>query len=46
MITENLAYPIKFEVFNIIIVCFTIFILGLIASWIASNTVSKKLLEE
>jgi lipoprotein-releasing system permease protein len=45
MITPSLAYPVVFEAKNILIVLFTIMILGFIASKIASSTVSKKLLE-
>lgn len=45
MITPSLAYPVVFEIKNILIVLFTIVILGFIASKIASSTVSKKLLE-
>lgn len=45
MITPSMAYPIRFEVSNILIVLGTITTLGLIASWIASSRVSKNLLE-
>lgn len=45
MITPSLAYPVVFETKNILIVLFTIVVLGFIASKIASSTVSKKLLE-
>ncbi|MFC4739812.1 ABC transporter permease [Flavobacterium ponti] len=45
MVNETLPYPVVFEVKNIIIVIATIYLLGIIASWIASNTVSKKLVE-
>ncbi len=45
MITETLAYPVNFNFQNIIIVLATIFILGFIASWIASSRVNKKLFE-
>ena len=45
MITPSLAYPVVFEAKNILIVLFTIVVLGFIASKIASSTVSKKLLE-
>ena len=45
MITQSLAYPVIFNVENILIVLATIFILGFIASWIASSRVSKALLE-
>ena len=39
MVNETLPYPVVFEVKNIIIVIATIYLLGIIASWIASNTV-------
>lgn len=45
MITESFAYPVVFTIQNAIVVLSTIFILGFLASWIASSRVSKKLLE-
>ena len=45
MITESLPYPVVFSIQNIVIVLVTIVSLGFIASYISSNTVSKKLLE-
>ena len=45
MITPSLAYPVVFEIENILIVLLTIIILGFRASKIASSTVTKKLLE-
>ena len=45
MVNESLAYPVVFEVKNILIVLLTIYVLGIIASLIASSTVSKKLVE-
>ena len=45
MITPSMAYPIQFELMNIVIVLGTIAALGLIASWIASSRVSKNLLD-
>lgn len=45
MITPTLAYPVRLEILNIVIVLATIVTLGYIASKIASSTVSKKLLE-
>ena len=45
MITPTLAYPVQFNFQNISIVFITIFLLGLIASYIASSRVSKSLLE-
>ena len=44
MITPTLAYPVIFNFQNIAIVFLTIFLLGLIASYIASSRVSKELL--
>ena len=44
MITPTLAYPVVFTLQNVLLVLITIFTLGLIASWIASSRVSKKLL--
>ncbi|POS03071.1 lipoprotein-releasing system permease protein [Flavobacterium croceum DSM 17960] len=45
MITESLPYPVVFSIQNIVIVLVTIVSLGFIASYISSNTVSKKLLK-
>lgn len=45
MITPTLAYPVQFNFQNIAIVFITIFLLGFIASYIASSRVSKSLLE-
>lgn len=45
MITPTLSYPVIFNFQNIIIVFLTIFLLGFIASYIASSRVSKSLLE-
>lgn len=45
MVNESLPYPVVFEIKNILIVIATIYILGILASWIASNTVSTKLVE-
>ena len=45
MITPTLAYPVIFSMQNVLIVLATIFSLGIIASWIASSRVTKKLLE-
>ena len=45
MITGTMAYPVHFSVMNIAIVLLTIFILGILASRIASGRVGKKLLE-
>jgi lipoprotein-releasing system permease protein len=45
MITPTLAYPVVFSLENVLIVLATIVTLGFIASLIASNRVSKKLLD-
>ncbi len=45
MITPSMAYPVKFNIQNIIIVLATIFTLGIISSLIASSRVTKKLLD-
>jgi lipoprotein-releasing system permease protein len=45
MITPTLAYPVIFNFQNVILVLATIFLLGFIASWIASSRVSKGLLD-
>jgi lipoprotein-releasing system permease protein len=45
MINSTLAYPVLFEIKNVILVLVTITVLGFIASKIASSTVTKKLLE-
>jgi lipoprotein-releasing system permease protein len=45
MITESLPYPVIFNFRNVLIVFTTIVILGIAASLIASNRVTKKLLE-
>ena len=46
MITPSLAYPVVFSFRNVLIVMVTIISLGVLASWIASSRVTKKLLEE
>lgn len=45
MITPTLAYPVVFNLENVLIVLATIITLGVLASLIASSRVSKKLLE-
>ena len=45
MITATLAYPVEFNLRNVVIVIATIYILGLIASRIAAGRVNAKLLE-
>ncbi|TDT46273.1 lipoprotein-releasing system permease protein [Maribacter spongiicola] len=44
-ITPSLAYPVKFEFINIVIVLATIIVLGIIASKIASSRINKKLVD-
>ena len=46
MITTTLAYPVIFSLQNVLIVLATIISLGILASWIASSRVTKKLLED
>lgn len=43
MITATLPYPVVLELKNIVIVTFTILLLGFFASWIASTRVNKNL---
>jgi lipoprotein-releasing system permease protein len=43
MITDTLPYPVVFSFRNVFIVFITIVILGVLASWIASSRVTKKL---
>ena len=45
MITPDLAYPVEFRIIKVIIVFFTILVLGLFAARIASNRISKKILQ-
>mgnify|MGYP000955529293 FL=1 len=45
MITPSLAYPVEFSLLNVLIVFLTIVSLGIIASFIASSRVTKKLLD-
>ncbi|MCF6347305.1 MAG: FtsX-like permease family protein [Flavobacteriaceae bacterium] len=44
MITSSLAYPVKFEMANVIIVFFTIITLGFLAAKIAASRISKKII--
>lgn len=44
MITESLAYPVIFNLENVLIVLGTIVLLGVLASWIAASRVKKSLL--
>ena len=46
MITESLAYPVEFRFFNLLIVVFTITILGYIAAKIASNRITQEFIEK
>ena len=43
-ITPSLAYPVEYRSINVLVVLATIFVLGIIASKIASSRVSRKLL--
>ncbi|MDO1502135.1 ABC transporter permease [Winogradskyella maritima] len=45
MLTASLAYPVKIEIINLIIVLFTIVLLGIIASKIASQRITKDLIK-
>jgi len=45
MITQTLAYPVEFRLINVMLVVFTIVVLGFIAAKIASARISKKLVE-
>ena len=44
LITPSLAYPVKIEISNILIVATTISVLGILASWIAAQRVEKVLI--
>ena len=46
MITESLAYPVEFRFTNLLVVVFTITILGYIAAKIASSRISKEFIEK
>lgn len=43
-ITPTLAYPVKYDLINVVIVLATIIILGILASLVASSRISKKLI--
>ncbi len=45
MITPTLAFPVEFQIFNVVVVFFTILILGFIASKIASSRITKAVVE-
>ncbi|HLV62989.1 ABC transporter permease [Galbibacter sp.] len=44
-LTPTLAYPVEFQIGNIVIVFVTIFVLGFVASKIAASRITKKLIE-
>lgn len=46
MITESLAYPVEFQFSNLLVVVFTITILGYIAAKIASSRITKEFIEK
>lgn len=46
MITENLAYPVEFQFYNVLIVIFTITVLGFVAAKIASSRINQKFIEK
>lgn len=43
MISSSIAYPVKFDLINILIVIITIIPLGITSSWIASGRVNKEM---
>jgi lipoprotein-releasing system permease protein len=45
MITPTLAYPVGFTFQNVFIVFVTIILLGILASWIASSSMNKRLFQ-
>ncbi|MCB0473707.1 MAG: ABC transporter permease, partial [Flavobacteriaceae bacterium] len=45
MITESLAYPVEFRIFNVLAVIVTILFLGYLAALIASSRISKNMLQ-
>lgn len=46
MITKSLAYPVEFTFINLVIVIFTITVLGFLASLIASSRISAKVINQ
>jgi lipoprotein-releasing system permease protein len=46
MITKSLAYPVEFTFINLVIVIFTITVLGFLASLIASSRISEKVINQ
>jgi len=45
-ITPSLAYPVDYQIINVGIVLATIMVLGIIAAWIASSRITKKLIAD
>lgn len=45
-ITPTLAYPVEYDFMNVLVVLGTIFVLGIIASLIASSRINKKLIAQ
>ena len=45
MLTQSLAYPVEFNLGNIVIVLVTIYVLGILASWLAAARVNEKFLK-
>ena len=45
MLTPDLAYPVRIELFNVIVVLITIFTLGIVASKIASQRITRGLIQ-
>jgi lipoprotein-releasing system permease protein len=45
MLTPELAYPVRINIFNVFLVLATIFALGIVASRIASQRITKKLIK-
>lgn len=43
-ITASLAYPVKFEITNLLLVYITIFVLGILAAKLASSRINKRFL--
>ena len=45
MLTPELPYPVKLNIFNVLVVLITIFALGVLASRLASQRITKKLIQ-
>jgi lipoprotein-releasing system permease protein len=45
MLTQTLAYPVSLTINNILIVIVTIYVLGILASWLAATRINGRLLE-